>query len=159
MVSRLWYYFLFVCKLHIKFVVLCLLLGPGSSSKLGNEEYNGGRPWSEAETRFFQQIATTYNYDAYFSIHSGEQQLFVPFVDSMSKKIKRTRRTTNKELELAGKIADYSNNWFRNYGLGYLMNDYSADGTLYDWMAGKIEVPYCFCGKKANTNTKYIQHL
>jgi murein tripeptide amidase MpaA len=56
--------------------------GPGSSSQPGTEEYNGGAPFSEPESQLIKRLANTHHFDAYINLHSGEQQVFVPFVDT-----------------------------------------------------------------------------
>lgn len=121
--------------------------GPGSSGRPGHEEYHGTQPFSEAETRFIRDLNEQYRYDAYISVHSGEQQLFVPFVDTRSKQTKRRRSSTDLELKICRSVVDAKkmNGFLHDSGIGYEMNDYSADGTLMDYMAGKAEVPLVFC--------------
>lgn len=48
--------------------------GPGSSSKRGHEEYNGGFAFSEPETRLIRDLTARQSFDGFFSLHSGEQQ-------------------------------------------------------------------------------------
>lgn len=121
--------------------------GPGSSSREGDEEYHGPRPFSEAETRFIRDLQQANKYLSYVSVHSGEQQLFVPFVDTASKEMGRRRATTPLELETCQHVVSSPKmgGWLHDSGIGYLMNDYSADGTLMDYMAGVANVPLVFC--------------
>lgn len=121
--------------------------GPGSSFVPNHEEYNGGSVWSEPESRFFRDLTQNNSYDAYFSIHSGEQQLFVPFVDGESKRIKRRRPSTDLELSLVRYAVEGSSGWFHDSGIAYEMNSYSADGTLFDWIAGKLNITYSICAE------------
>lgn len=107
--------------------------GPGSSKEKDHEEYNGETPFSQTETRYFKELAEKNKFDAYISIHSGEQQLFIPYVDTKSKEQRRRHWNTDKQLALSQRVLDKSNGWFRNHGIGWEMNSYAADGTLYDW--------------------------
>jgi len=144
--------------------------GPGSSKVPGHEEYyffnlaridrlfeadecsncvrnNGEHAWSEPESQFFRDLALANKYLAYLSIHSGEQQIFSAFVDSFSKKNKRLRPNTTSELAMIKQMQDNSAGFYSRSGVGWKMNSYSADGTLYDWIAGVVEVPYSICGE------------
>jgi len=103
--------------------------------------------WSEPESRYIRDLAAANDYFAYFSLHSGEQQVFSPFVDTYSKQHKRRRKTTDKELALIGKIVNNSNGWYRNGGIAYEMNSYTADGTFFDWFGGKTNVEYSICAE------------
>eukprot|EP00457_Paulinella_chromatophora_P007535 gb/GEZN01007558.1/.p1 GENE.gb/GEZN01007558.1/~~gb/GEZN01007558.1/.p1 ORF type:complete len:420 (+),score=70.10 gb/GEZN01007558.1/:156-1415(+) len=118
--------------------------GPGSSFDMKSEEYNGGKPWSEPETRFLRDVVLAHKYYAMVSVHSGEQQLFVPFVDTKSKKIKRKRPTTHEELAMILRVQDKMSGWFHDSGIGYEKNSYGADGCFYDWAAGVAHIPYVF---------------
>lgn len=99
---------------------------------------------SVQESQFLRNLITSLKYNAYFSMHSGEQQVFVPFVDTHSKATSRTRPTTELEVAMAAKMVDNSQGWFRNGGIAYKMNSYSADGTLCDWVAGVGKVDFAF---------------
>ncbi len=140
--------------------------GPGSSNQPQHEEYHGQSPFSERESIFLLNLVKTYNYTAYFSIHSGEQQIFVPFVDTESKRIRRRRFSTALELGLINYLASTiqygtgqptsasgpsagpaTKPYFHHSGIAYEMNSYSADGTIFDWMAGKIGVKYSICAE------------
>lgn len=121
--------------------------GTGSSIQPGHEEFNGIAVWSEPESRYIRDLAVANDYYAYFSLHSGEQQVFSPFVDTYSKQHKRRRRTTEKELHLISKIINASNGWYRNGGIAYEMNSYTADGTFFDWFGGKTNVEYSICAE------------
>jgi len=119
----------------------------GSSPDPAGEEYHGPHPFSETETRFLRDLVREYRYDAYVSVHSGEQQLFVPFVDTESRRIARRRPETDAELALCQRVVRHPHlgGWLHDSGLGYEQNDYSADGTLSDYFAGKEHVPRVFC--------------
>jgi len=121
--------------------------GPGSTSERHSEEFRGEHPFSEVESRFVRDAQLQFQYDAYVSVHSGEQQLFIPFVDTVSKRTRRRRASTEKELAMCHRIAQHAslNGWLRESGIGYEMNDYSADGTLFDWMSGAQNVSNVFC--------------
>lgn len=121
--------------------------GPGSSLQVGHEEYNGKKAWSEPESRFVRDLALSQNYKAYLSLHSGERQVFNPFVDTESRRIKRRRPAMKQELELIDKIIRESNGWYRNGGIAYEMNSYSADGTFFDWFGGVVDIDYSICAE------------
>src|SRR5262249_2380901 len=76
----------------------------GSSADPNGEEFHGDAPFSEAETRFVRDLQRTYRYDAYVSVHSGEQQLFVPFVDTESRRMRRRRTETDAELAVCDAV-------------------------------------------------------
>jgi hypothetical protein len=119
--------------------------GPGSSDKPHSEEYRGTRPFSEVETQLLPKIIDRYDtLDLYMSIHSGEQQVFIPFVDTKSKANRRRRPGVEHELELVDLIVRESDGWFRNGGIAYELNEYTADGSISDWVAGKKGVEYVF---------------
>lgn len=103
----------------------------GSSNDVNSEEYRGKQPFDTVESQIIKYVLYRYRYNitAYVTVHSGERQLFVPFVDTISKNIKRRRNTTDIELSIANYIFKRSNNWYRNYGIAYEYNDYGADGT------------------------------
>jgi len=119
----------------------------GSSPDDKGEEWHGDAPFSETETRFLRDAQRDYRYDAYISVHSGEQQLFVPFVDTESRRLQRRRAETAAELAVCDAVVRHPHmgGWLRESGLGWQQNDYSADGTLFDYMAGVEHVPRVFC--------------
>jgi hypothetical protein len=130
--------------------------GEGSSARTNHEEYRGKHAFSEIETQYIRDLAANTEYIAYVSIHSGEKQFFTPFVDTVSRRLKRTRtpqEIANNEIRLGQLIMLGSGDWFRNWGKGWEMNSYSADGTIYDWMAGKMNVPYCYCAEMWGDST------
>lgn len=146
--------------------------GSGSSGVKGSEEYRGPHVFSEVESQYLRDQVNKHNYLAYWSIHSGERQLFAPFVDSGSVKTQphRTRPQTQQDLMLLSSMTNASNGWIRNFGQASYMNFYQADGTLADWVAGKTNVDYvmtaeiwggpfeenCFC--QFNPESKHLQN-
>jgi hypothetical protein len=36
---------------------------------------------------------------------------------------------------------------FLSYGIGHQASGYAADGTIFDYMAGKLNIPYSFAGQ------------
>jgi Zinc carboxypeptidase len=118
----------------------------GSSSDRNSEEYRGTAAFSEPETRFVRDVAKSLSLTAFISLHSGEQQIFVPFVDTVSKSIRRRRPTTDTEVHIVTQWQQISRGYFRNEsGIAYEYNKYTADGTIFDYMAGVLHVPYVFC--------------
>eukprot|EP01083_Nonionella_stella_P190530 705593_1 len=63
----------------------------GSTHTKGTEEWHGKSAFSEPEAVYLHHLLQTYNYSVVLDIHSGTQQIFVPFVDSQSRKTHRTR--------------------------------------------------------------------
>ena len=61
--------------------------------------------------------------------------------------MKRTRPSTQAESMFAATAVKRSNGWFRKSGIGYEENDYSADGAIFDWAAGRMNVSYSFCAE------------
>jgi hypothetical protein len=121
--------------------------GPGSSKLPNHEEYHGAAPFSEVETQFILELANKFNYTGYFSLHSGEKQIFSPFVDTESSRTKRRRSHTADDLQLINEILSTTNNYFHHSGIGYEMNSYAADGTIYDWFAGRRNIKYALCAE------------
>jgi hypothetical protein len=74
--------------------------GPGSSGQRESEEYRGTAAFSEPETHLLRTLLERNVYEAFYSVHSGEQQIFVPFVDTKSKQLSRTRAQTPREIEV-----------------------------------------------------------
>lgn len=117
----------------------------GSSSDPQSEEYSGLAPFSEVESQMIRSLAMQYNYTASVSVHSGEQQLFTPFVDSTSRELKRRSVNTEIELQIAKYIVDHMpHHWLRNSGQAWAQNDYSADGTIADWLSARAGVKCSF---------------
>ena len=64
---------------------------------------------------------------------------FHPVVDSMSKQTRRKPDNLDSMLDVAQKMARATGKRFQ-YGLAYYLNDYPADGTIFDYMAGVRKV-------------------
>ena len=133
--------------------------GEGSSGAPGHEEYRGDSAWSEVETQFFRDTvqppspsATEQRsspYVAYVSLHSGERQFFTPYVDTRSRQSKRLPPLSASDAAdvnaVGERIMAATNGHFRDWGVGWERNSYSADGTLYDWVSGAARVKYTLC--------------
>lgn len=116
--------------------------GPGSSSVPGHEEYHGPKPFSTKEIQFLRDLVVERNYTAILDLHSGAQQIFIPFSGTKAKEKKLTRETTNTELAMVWSLKEKSKGYFWDCGINYVMNDYTADGTFMDWAAAEAKVPY-----------------
>ena len=69
-----------------------------------------------------------------------QPNLFVSyFLDTASKSSARQPANIDSMLELASIMSRATPNKF-TYGLAYKLNDYTADGTIFDYMAGKKKV-------------------
>lgn len=134
--------------------------GSGSDGYKGFEEYRGEYPFSERESRVVRDLIIQEKYDVFVDLHSGTQQIFCSFVDSESKKIQRTRKNTAKEVELIRFLESVSAGYFQKGGIGYQQNEYSADGTIFDWAAGNELVAYSLTveiwGKGYHVNPKQV---
>jgi hypothetical protein len=107
-----------------------------------NEEYRGKEALSEPESRAMKELAENEEITAILSMHTGAQYIFVPYSDTVSKRIRRRHETTRRQISLANVMWAASDGFFTGTGVVYDMNDYTADGTMTDWMAGKLNVPY-----------------
>jgi len=134
--------------------------GDGSSGVVGHEEYRGSSAWSEVETQFFRDVVLPPSaaaqsdgaespYVAYVSLHSGERQFFTPYVDTRSRQTKRLpplSAAAAADVNAVGeRIMAATRGHFRDWGVGWQRNSYSADGTLYDWVSGAAHVKYTLC--------------
>eukprot|EP01084_Bolivina_argentea_P181535 313514_1 len=117
----------------------------GSTHKKGTEEWHGIKAFSEPEAKYVYDLLYKYNYSVVLDIHSGTQQIFVPFVDTESRKTKRTRPETDEELHLVKYIQNNSKGWYKNSGIAWKYNDYGADGTIMDYVGGVAKVKYSLC--------------
>ena len=117
----------------------------GSTHKKGTEEWHGERAFSEPEAKFVYDILNEHNYSVVLDIHSGTQQIFVPFVDTESRKNHRTRPETEEEVRLVKYIQAHSDGFFKNSGVAWKYNDYGADGTILDYVGGVAKVKYSLC--------------
>lgn len=119
----------------------------GSTHRKGTEEWHGERAFSEPEAEFVHRLLMEHNYSVVLDIHSGTQQIFVPFVDTESRKTHRTRAETPEELRLVHYIEEHSGGWFKDSGIAWKYNDYGADGTIMDYIGGVAHVPYALCAE------------
>nr|XP_002737182.2 PREDICTED: zinc carboxypeptidase A 1-like [Saccoglossus kowalevskii] len=117
--------------------------GKGSSGNSKDEEYRGVHAFSEPECAVLTELTSTYSFDAFVSFHSGIRQIYVPFADSVSKKEKKRPVNHKKQLELAKKMAK-ATSYRYTHGIAYELNDYEADGTIFDYMAGVRQIPFSF---------------
>ncbi|XP_033115949.1 carboxypeptidase A4-like [Anneissia japonica] len=117
--------------------------GKGSSDDPNDEEYRGPYPFSEPESFVFRDLTKRYHFDMFVSFHSGIRQIFLPFADSVSKRESRIPSNMDAQLHLASKIARAAVADF-NFGIGYKLNSYPADGTIYDYMSGIMKIPFSY---------------
>ncbi|EDV21753.1 uncharacterized protein TRIADDRAFT_59794 [Trichoplax adhaerens] len=131
--------------------------GSGSSSNKEDEEYRGPHSFSEPECNVLLDLTSQYEFDAFFSLHAGIKHIYVPYSDSMSQKIGRKPANIKEQLKLASIMAKSSASKF-TYGHAYDLNDYAADGTVFDYMAGKRNIPFSFAielwGNGDNSNKR-----
>ncbi|XP_033640756.1 carboxypeptidase A1-like [Asterias rubens] len=115
--------------------------GVGSSGDPKDEEYRGEFAHSEPECGVYLDLTATHIFDAFVSLHSGIKQIYLPFADSKSKKAKAKPVNIDEQMDLAKKMAAATHNSF-SYGVGYNINDYPADGAVFDYMAGVKKIPF-----------------
>lgn len=115
----------------------------GSSSNHRDEEYRGPRAFSEPECNILLNLTARFSFDAFVSLHSGIRQIYVPFADSVSKQTRYKPANLDGMLDIAQKMSRATSKKF-TYGLAYYLNDYTADGTIFDYMAGVRKVPFSF---------------
>lgn len=117
--------------------------GKGSSSDPNDEEYRGTQPFSEPESRAFRELTLKYKFDAFVSFHSGINQIYVPYADTKSKLENRRPDNVEDMLDLASELS-HSTKYGYKYGHAYMLNHYTADGTIFDFMAGSRLIPYSY---------------
>lgn len=115
--------------------------GPGSSALQTDEEYRGPYALSEPEAKFMEDVASRFTFDVFISFHSGIRQIFIPFSDSNSKRSGRRHFNEASELLLGSVIASATRQQFQ-YNVAHVLNDYPADGTVFDYMAGVKQIPF-----------------
>ncbi|XP_013379519.1 carboxypeptidase A1 [Lingula anatina] len=115
--------------------------GPGSKAEKADEEYRGEHAFSEPESLVFKELVSRYRFDAFVSFHSGIRQIYVPFADTRSKSIHRSPENVAAMLQLASKLS-HSTAYKFIYGVANKINQYTADGTIFDYMAGVKKVPF-----------------
>eukprot|EP00050_Salpingoeca_kvevrii_P003573 m.227599 g.227599 ORF g.227599 m.227599 type:complete len:549 (+) comp10851_c3_seq9:2575-4221(+) len=113
--------------------------GPGSSVDPHDEEYRGSAAHSEPETQALVRLASARPYAAFVSFHSGIRQIYTPFCDAVSRSTGRQAKYEKKQLQLAMAMASAVPGF--EAGLGRVLNSYPADGTAFDFMAGKLQIP------------------
>ncbi|XP_005102958.1 carboxypeptidase O [Aplysia californica] len=118
--------------------------GKGSSNDPSDGEYRGTHVFSEPETAIFRKVTESTKYDAFLSFHSGIRHIYIPYADSKSRLNHRSPSNKIDLLKLASKMAKSSQARPFKYGLAYDLNDYTADGTSFDFMAGVRKIPFSF---------------
>ncbi|XP_069116886.1 carboxypeptidase T-like [Argopecten irradians] len=117
--------------------------GKGSSSDPTDEEYRGTQPFSEPEADVFRELTLKYKFDAFVSFHSGINQIYVPYADTKSKLQNRLPSNVEDMLDLASELSHATKHGYA-YGQSYVLNHYTADGTIFDFMAGTRMIPFSF---------------
>ena len=73
--------------------------------------------------------------------------------DTKSKKIKRRPDNVEDMLDLAMELS-HSTRYTFKYGEAYKLNDYTADGTIFDFMAGVRKVSWHWYNEATITRIK-----
>ncbi|CAD5123335.1 DgyrCDS11691 [Dimorphilus gyrociliatus] len=115
--------------------------GIGSSDNPKDEEYRGEHILSEPEALVYLDLINQINFDFFISLHSGIRQIYVPFSDTFSKTFNRKPGNIESMLDLAKQLSQ-STKYDYKYGQAYNLNFYTADGTIFDYMAGKKNIPF-----------------
>ncbi|XP_045183186.2 carboxypeptidase A4-like [Mercenaria mercenaria] len=117
--------------------------GKGSSKDPTDEEYHGIKPFSEPESHVYRDLTEEVQFDGFLSLHSGIKQIYIPFADSVSQKTGRVPDNVKEMTKLAQELAT-STIYKYQYGRAVNLNDYSADGTVFDYMAGRRKIPFSY---------------
>ncbi|CAG2191998.1 unnamed protein product [Mytilus edulis] len=115
----------------------------GSSSDPKDEEYRGLHKFSEPESLAFTDLTEKIKFDLFMSFHSGIKHIYIPFADTKSKKIGRQVDNLADMLDLAMELSHCTKYTYK-YGQAYKLNDYTADGTIFDFMAGVKKIPFSY---------------
>lgn len=115
----------------------------GSSRNRKDEEYRGAHAFSEPETQVYRELTERLQFDAFVSFHSGIRQIYIPYADTKSKETKREPSNVLEMLKLAQLLATVTRRQYR-YGKAVDLNDYTADGTVFDYMAGVRKIPFSY---------------
>ncbi|XP_062569878.1 carboxypeptidase A5-like [Saccostrea cucullata] len=117
--------------------------GKGSSDDPGDEEFRGKRPFSERESKVFQAITSEVAFDAFFSFHSGINHIYIPYSDTRSREIQRKPDNIKEMVHMASRLSRCTKYQYR-YGTAPQLINYTADGTIFDYMAGVKKIPFSF---------------
>lgn len=117
--------------------------GEGSSAQKGTEELRGSQPFSEPECQILVELTRKHKFDAFISFHSGIREIYLPFADSISKKINRKPENLRNMMDLAKRMSEVMTPQFV-YGQAAQIVDYPADGTVFDYMAGIRKIPFSY---------------
>ncbi|XP_060559062.1 carboxypeptidase A5-like isoform X1 [Ruditapes philippinarum] len=121
--------------------------GKGSSKDPSDEEYRGIKPFSEPESQTYRDLTEQVHFDGFLSLHSGIKQIYIPFADSLSQRTGRAPENIKEMLKLAKELSK-STIYKYQYGQAAKLNDYSADGSIFDYMAGRRKVNNIYLRKK-----------
>ena len=66
---------------------------------------------------------------------------FISIVDTVSKKNRSKPPNLSSMLDVADRMSHATSVRF-TYGVAYQLNEYTADGTIFDFMAGKRKVSF-----------------
>ncbi|WAR19295.1 CBPO-like protein [Mya arenaria] len=99
--------------------------------------------WREPETRVYRQLTKDVKFDAFLSLHSGIKQIYVPYADTKSKATNREPENIAEMMKLA-EILSTCTSYRYQYGKAADLNDYTADGTVFDYMAGVKHIPFTY---------------
>ncbi|XP_061165260.1 carboxypeptidase T-like isoform X2 [Saccostrea echinata] len=117
--------------------------GMGSSDDPNDEEFRGKKPFSEPESKVFREIISEIAFDAFFSFHSGINHIYIPYSDTRSREIQREPDNINEMLRMASRLSRCTMYRYQ-YGTAPQLINYTADGTIFDYMAGVQKIPFSF---------------
>lgn len=99
--------------------------------------------FSEPESQTYRDLTEQVHFDGFLSLHSGIKQIYIPFADSLSQRTGRAPENIKEMLKLAKELSK-STIYKYQYGQAAKLNDYSADGSIFDYMAGRRKIPFCY---------------
>lgn len=117
--------------------------GKGSSGDPQDEEFRGPKPFSEEETFVYRDLTEKFHFDGFISFHSGTKQIYIPFADTRSRQRGRVPANLDEMTRLAKELSA-ATVFKHEYGQAASLNDYTADGTIFDYMAGRRKIPFTY---------------
>ncbi|KAH3844336.1 carboxypeptidase A4-like isoform X2 [Dreissena polymorpha] len=117
--------------------------GKGSSGDKNDEEYRGPYPFSEPETIIYKELTDKIHFDGFLSLHSGTRHIYIPYADTESQRLRRTHENEKEMRTLAWEMSTATKHKYL-YGKAIDLTKYTADGTIFDFMAGVKNISFSY---------------
>lgn len=135
----------------------------GAGSSQDGEEKRGDYAMSEPESTFLAEVASR-GFDGFLSLHSGIEHIYIPYSDETSWK-QGEKPAFQQEMLACAQRAVYR---FRQSAphrrkrfvadIAEQLSDYGASGVIYDYMAGKMGIPFTFAVEVARYSMVDFAH-